>query len=403
VNADSLVKQEIYLAPIDSRVIFGQDRIIKLDGNFFAVSRDVNNTLLGMGIPQHYDVYSLINMTSAEELRRRRPAYSENVKRYYTKLSHRDPRIDQLAHEITQNATNVYDQVMLVQNFLEKNYEYTTVNLPQSRVDPVSTFLFSKKRGHCEYFATSMVVLLRHLGIPSRLVNGFLEGEYNEIGDFYIVRQSDAHTWVEVYFGNGFWVTFDPSPRDLGGVSSGSFWHFFDPRKILDSMSFFWDRYILIFSAQDQIDMLSTIRDRYRDVNRKIREKTVKMTNSNSSWRLAWEHYRYPLVFLLGIVLMIYMIHHFQKQRKWRMELIRSPILFYQQMLLHLQRKGLEKMPATTPSEFVSVVTSTLPSAGEDVASITNLFYKARFGNYVLSAEDQEFIQSALSRLSRNP
>src|SRR4030095_12994888 len=101
--------------------------------------------------------------------------------------------------------------------------------------------------------------------------------------------------------------------------------HFFDPRKILDSMSFFWDRYILIFSAQDQIDMLSTIRDRYRDVNRKIREKTVKMTNSNSSWRLAWEHYRYPLVFLLWIVLMIYMIHHFQKQRKWRMELIRSP------------------------------------------------------------------------------
>jgi transglutaminase-like putative cysteine protease len=403
INPDSLVKQEIYVAPIDSRVIFGQDRIVKLDGNFFAVSRDVNNTLLGMGIPEHYDVYSLINMASAEELRLRHMTYSENVKRYYTKLSYRDPRIDNLAHEITKNATTVYDQAMLIQNFLEKNYRYTTVNLPQSAVDPVSTFLFSKKMGHCEYFATSMVLLLRHLGIPSRLVNGFLEGEYNEIGDFYIVRQSDAHTWAEVYFGNGLWVTFDPSPRDVGeGSSSSSFWHLLNPRKILDSISFFWDRYILIFSAQDQIDMLSSVRDRYRDVNRKLRESTGKMTNSASSWRIAWEHYRYPIVFIVLFVLMIYLGYRFRKQQKWRMELIRSPILFYQQMLLQLQRKGLEKRPATTPAEFVHVVARTLPSASDDVASITSLFYKARFGNYVLSMEDQAFIQSALSRLSRN-
>jgi hypothetical protein len=396
--------QPIYLAPIDSRVIFGQDRIVKLDGNFFAVSRDVNNTLVGMGIPEHYDVYSLINMASAEELRRRRPTYSENVKRYYTKLTYRDPRIDNLAQEITKNASTVYDQAMLVQNFLEKNYRYTTVNLPQSSTDPVSTFLFSKKMGHCEYFATSMVILLRHLGIPSRLVNGFLEGEYNEIGDFYIVRQSDAHTWVEVYFGNGLWVTFDPSPRDLGaGGASGSFWHFLNPRKILDSISFFWDRYILIFSAQDQIDILSTIRDRYRDVNRKLREKTGKITNSTSSWRMSWEQYRYPIVFVALFVLMLYAGHRFRKQQRWRMELIRSPILFYQQMLLQLQRKGLEKRPATTPAEFVDVVALTLPSASDDVASITSLFYKARFGNYVLSMEDQALIQSALSRLSRNP
>jgi len=257
--------------------------------------------------------------------------------------------------------------------------------------------------GHCEYFATSMVILLRHLGIPSRLVNGFLEGEYNEIGDFYIVRQSDAHTWVEVYFGSGLWVTFDPSPRDIDtGGSSSSFWRFLNPRKILDSISFFWDRYILIFSAQDQIDMLSGVRDKYRDVNRMIREKTNKMTSSKSSWLIGWEHYRIPIAATIIFALMIYFVYRLRKQRKWKMELVRTPILFYQQMLLELQRKGLVKMPAATPGEFVDQVARTLPAASDDVASITSLFYKARFGSYVLNGEDQALIESALSRLSRN-
>jgi len=400
VDPNSLVKQEVYSKPIDSRVIFGQDRIVKLDGNFFAVSKNVNNTLLGMGNPEHYDVYSQITTVSPGDLRSRRVAYPENLKRYYTRIDVRNPRIEALANEITRGSLNVYDRTMMVQHYLEKNYRYTTTNLPMSEVDPVSTFLFSKKMGHCEYFATSMVILLRYAGIPSRLVNGFLEGEYNELGSFYVVRQSDAHTWAEVYFGNGLWVTFDPSPRDVvASAGSASFWKMFTPRKVLDSISFFWDRYILIFSAQDQLDILSSVRDQYRETNRKLREKTRQASSSTARWRIVWEQHRRIILFAGLAPLVFYLANLFWKKRKWKLEVVRSPILFYHQMLLRLQKKGLVKAPVATPAEFAELVSRTFPSAGGDVSSITDLFYRARFGNYKLSREDQEFIESALLRL----
>ena len=79
--------------------------------------------------------------------------------------------------------------------------------------DPLADFLFNVRAGHCEYFSTAMVVMLRTQGIAARVVNGFLPGEYNEAAGAYTVRQSDAHSWVEVYFPEtNSWVTFDPTP-----------------------------------------------------------------------------------------------------------------------------------------------------------------------------------------------
>ena len=78
--------------------------------------------------------------------------------------------------------------------------------------DPVLHFLFESKAGHCEYFASAMVLLLRTLGIPSRVVGGYAGGEWNEMGRNYLVRSSDAHTWVEVWIRERGWVPFDPTP-----------------------------------------------------------------------------------------------------------------------------------------------------------------------------------------------
>ena len=66
--------------------------------------------------------------------------------------------------------------------------------------DPLANFLFERKQGHCEYFASSMAVMLRTLGIPSRVVNGFRTGEFNDLTSQYVVRASNAHSWVEAYF-----------------------------------------------------------------------------------------------------------------------------------------------------------------------------------------------------------
>jgi transglutaminase-like putative cysteine protease len=403
-NPAFLVKQEIYLTPIDSGVVFGQYRVVKIEGNFFSVSRDVNGTLIGMGRPDHYDVYSQINVFPPERLKTRQVSYSENILRHYTKLSSQNPEIKSLAEQITAGGTTIYDRVALMQSYLERNYQYTTTDLPRSDTDPISHFLFKKKMGHCEYFATAMVVLLRHLGIPSRLVNGFLEGEYNEIGEFYTVRQSDAHSWVEVYFGNGLWVQFDPSPRSVSEPAGGRWvWEIINPRKIFDSISFFWDRYILIFSAQDQINVLSSVRDRYKQLNETLREKSNKATSPQAWWRSMWKKNRFLLVAIGLLLVLIYYGVRLYRARKRKLELVSSPILFYQEMLTLLQQQGFVKPVAATPFEFAQQVTPVLQApSNKDVASLTDLFYKARFGNYSLTPDDQAFVESALSRLQQN-
>ena len=404
-NQTGLLKQSVYLSPMESRVIFGQDRVVKVEGNFFGVSRDANGNLTGMGIPENYEVYSQVRPMPSERLRSRHITYSENFLRYYTRIRRRNPEIEKLAQEITAGATNVYDRVKLIQSYLETNYQYTTTDLPLDSVDPVAHFLFKRKVGHCEYFATSMVMLLRYVNIPSRMVNGFLEGEYNEIGEFYVVRQSDAHSWVEVYFGNGLWMTFDPSPRQVAGAAGegASIWERLNPRKILDSISFFWDRYILIFSAQDQINVLVTLREQYKAIENSLKEQSTNASSAQARLDSIWNRYRTALIVLIVLPAILVYGWRMYRNHQRKLELIRTPILFYQEMLSLLQQKGFEKPVAVTPFEFAASVKEAMPSsAGEDVVHLTSLFYRARFGNYALTRDDQAFVESALLRLQSN-
>jgi len=108
-------------------------------------------------------------------------------------------------------------------------------------VEPIHFFLFSRKRGHCEYFSSAMAIMLREVGVPTRNVNGFLGGEWNEYNDYIAVRAGDAHSWVEVYVRGVGWVTFDPTPsasidrlgRGGSGVSDRR-------RRQMDSLRFQW-------------------------------------------------------------------------------------------------------------------------------------------------------------------
>src|ERR1019366_5904852 len=100
------------------------------------------------------------------------------------------------------------------ESYLRKNFSYT-LELPKTDMrDPIANFLFRRKKGHCEYFASAMAVMLRTIGIPSRVTTGFAGGVYNPISGWYVVRASDAHSWVEAYLPRLGWTTFDPTPPD---------------------------------------------------------------------------------------------------------------------------------------------------------------------------------------------
>ena len=116
------------------------------------------------------------------------------------------------------NATNPYDAASAIEAWLRNpnNFKYSLDATPAPGVDPVYWFLFDGKIGYCEFFATAMGDMLRSLGIPTRLVNGYGPGTFNSGTESNVVRADDAHTWVEVYFPSYGWIPFEPTPDDLG-------------------------------------------------------------------------------------------------------------------------------------------------------------------------------------------
>ena len=122
-------------------------------------------------------------------------------------------KVHDLAVQVTAGKDNPYDQAQAIEAYLRSNFTYTlTPNTPPRDVDPLSYFLFTSKQGYCEYFATAMGDMLRSLGIPTRLVNGYGPGSFDEKLQRYVVRESDAHTWVEAYFPHYGWIPFEPTP-----------------------------------------------------------------------------------------------------------------------------------------------------------------------------------------------
>jgi transglutaminase-like putative cysteine protease len=391
-----LILQEFYMEPLNTRIIFGMDRVVRVKGGFGEVSRDPNGTLTGMTRVETYQTYSRAPHYSPEQLRNSNPEIPAHIARYYLQLPFSIPRVTELAESITAEKSTNFEKVIAIERYLQKNYKYTMTDFPFNLRDPISEFLFEKKSGHCEYFASGMVILLRTIGIPARLVNGFLEGEYNEIGGFYLVRNSDAHSWVEVYF-NGQWIPFDPSPRPELAAGAGAA-GFFSIKKIMESIAFFWDRYILIFSAQDQIETLDSIRDRYREM--KSRARTLHWPDPILVWEKWARMNRLNLVLFFGLIALSAAIIRFWTVYRKTIKMSRTPILFYREMLSILEKNGYRRELHQTPAEFVERLNEQMPlPLQKDLNLITELFYKARFGSYKLTATDQSEVRSSLERL----
>lgn len=158
----------------------------------------------------HTDLYS-----RSERLRLRQPGLrlSSSELVAYLQLPPLDPRIPRLAREVAAGAEAPLAQAARIERFLRSgDFTYTLEGAAASAADPLAEFLFFRRAGHCEYFASAMAVMLRCLGIPARVVTGFRRGEYNPWGGYLQVRQSDAHAWVEAFFPEIGWLEFDPTP-----------------------------------------------------------------------------------------------------------------------------------------------------------------------------------------------
>jgi len=162
-----------------------------------------------------YTVTSLVSVADKQTLRKAAATYPDYIKSKYLQLPSTLPqRVKNLAHQLMDNVPNAYDRAELLESFLRSPpFSYSPqVKATPAGKDPVDYFLFDLKSDFCEYFASAMVVMLREVGIPARLVEGFTTGTYDSASASFVVKEQDAHAWVEVYFPQYGWIEFEPTP-----------------------------------------------------------------------------------------------------------------------------------------------------------------------------------------------
>ncbi len=161
----------------------------------------------------HYTVTSMLTRAPVRQLQQAGVNYPAWIRNRYLQLPDTLPnRVKQLAQEIAAPYENPYDQAAAIESFLRREITYNEKsNAPPPDRDPVDYVLFESKQGYCDYYATAMVVMLRSLGIPSRPVSGYAQGNYDYDTRAYTVLQRDAHTWVEVFFPDYGWIEFEPT------------------------------------------------------------------------------------------------------------------------------------------------------------------------------------------------
>jgi len=280
-----------------------------------------------------YEAYSKLTNDFKTEL-------TEEQKRRYLQLPKVHWRIVKLSEKIIENSHEVNDKVDKIIRYLKNNYNYTKELERMQSQDPVYDFLFYFRRGNCEYFASALCLLLRLNSIPCRVVNGFLGGEYNILADYYIVRQSDAHSWVEAYVEREGWKILDATPETYEQISHNPLYSFFI--NINDAINFAWENYVLLYSKSEQRLFISKIKKGF-------------LKNLSSIFRLGEKikgDVNLPIYYFLLILLIISIFIWFALFLK-NMQSIRKDFLFYKIFLLKMRIFGYKKTPFMTPLEFV--------------------------------------------------
>ncbi len=182
-------------------------------------------------------------------------AVSENYLQLPPNISDKTKK---LVAEVTSKAKDDEEIINSIMEFL-KNYEYSLKELPRGN-NPIEDFIFNTKRGNCEYFASTMALMLRIKGIPARVVGGFKGGSYNPLGGYYVIRASDAHLWVEAWL-NGFWKRYDPSSGRIVRYKESFVFNFLD---------YFWNKFIIAYDFKTQLHLISNLKSPPIPFKRKI-------------------------------------------------------------------------------------------------------------------------------------
>jgi transglutaminase-like putative cysteine protease len=348
----------------------------------------------------HYEVYSFLgpDIGPVEPHRVRLTAAERQADLAVPRL---DPRIPELARRITSGASTDLERARLVEKYLRK-IDYSLdlpADLPGNEPrDPVASFLFDWKKGYCEYFASSMAVMLRDLGIPARLVTGFQSGIQNPYSGSVVIRASDAHTWVEAFLPDAGWTVFDPTPP-AASAAQQTLWTKLS--LFLDAADTFWRDWVLRYDLGQQLTLASRVEAEARRIRRSgISNRTEWMAQNLAALGRWLSSAAVPIAIYVTALLLGWVAWRGTRGYAVKSRAMRGrtappeATLFYERMLHAMKQRGYQKPGWFTPQEFASSIPQ---PAGDDVERFTASYYAVRFGGDGAAARD---MSAALEKLS---
>ena len=389
-----LLNYSITLEPIASDAVFLAPQPLELMGPFRNLWQDNTGSVYmpsNSGALVRYSVVSDVAVPTPDALQSETPELPSDIRAVDLQMPTTDPRTIELAQQITAPYASTYDKARAVESYLQTNYGYTLDLPPAMPDDPIAYFLFDLRAGHCEFFASSMAVMLRAVGIPARLVNGFLQGQFNEISGQYTVRASDAHTWVEVYFPRHGWVSFDPTPAE--GLLAQDLW-LGRMALYIDAFEAFWEEWVINYDFFHQVtlarqlertsrqlrgDSRNYLRDRYRSLVASLRGHTESLLQNRLLLAAVVTLVSVGIVTLYARFGIFTLLGEWNLRRRARMGKVRprDATLLYQRLLRVFARRGIRRAPAQTPNEFAESVPE---PARPLVRDFTRLYLETRFG-----------------------
>jgi transglutaminase-like putative cysteine protease len=320
-----------------------------------------------------------------------------------------------------------YDH-LIAANFerdLRTNFGYTldlTDIGPLGDRDPMAAFLTDFRRGHCEYFAGAMTLMCQSLGIPARLVVGFRcePADFNSLGDYFVVKESNAHAWCEVFTGQK-WETFDPtSGRGTEGKASHPY--IADLRKFFDYLEFKWASSIVAYDTSNRRNLIDAL-----DIQ--MSKSAVDGSQNVSDW-VTWIQKRLEtiraglasptvltcvitgMISLSFVAVCFFVFERLRLHRRARrigIELLSTPdqyrlarqLRFYDDVLRILAKHHIERPRNLTPLEFSRSLSYLPAGVYQDIYRLTEIFYRFRYSGVTLPAHPRRHLSTVVHRIQQ--
>jgi protein-glutamine gamma-glutamyltransferase len=286
------------------------------------------------------------------------------------------------------------EEANAIEERLRTEYRYDLDSPSGAAPQPLLHFLFESKAGHCEFYSTAMAMLLRTLGVPTRNVTGFIGGTYNRFGEFYAVRQGDAHSWVEVYLEGRGWTRFDPTPPSSSAPRSDVTGMVAFVRDVVEAAAQRWSRHVIGYDLDQQIELFRSVKQRYRDYGGPQIGKRLR-----------------PLA-PVAVVVVVGALGYFGWRRLRLRRLRVRPgkllgqtasvtrvVALYRGLEDVLRGMGVGRQPTTPPLAHAKALEQLNHPAAPEVLSLTEVYLEARFGRRELSLEEERDFERRVKSL----